>query len=95
MLHIYFSTYLCLHTFGYVHGVQAAQQVSDIKAVSLLLSEPVVTSEVEPQVRPDHIRHHHPVQEPVGAQARVVMLDPEGTEEARLISLTLYKTNSG
>lgn len=70
-----------LHTFGHFHGVHAAQQVSDIKAVSLHFTEPVVTSKVEPQVRSDHIRHHHPVQEPAGVQAGVVMLNPEATEK--------------
>ena len=72
---------LCIHTFGNVHGVHATQQISDKEAVSLHLTEPVVTGKVEPQVRPDHVRHHHPVQEPVGAQACVVMFNPEATVE--------------
>lgn len=73
--------YVCIHTFGNVHGVHTTQQVSDKKAVSLHFTEPVVTSKVEPQVRPDHIRHHHSIQEPVGTQAGVVVLNPEATEE--------------
>lgn len=75
------GSYLGIHTFRNFHGVHATQQVSDIKAVSLHLTQPVVTSKVEPQVRSDHIRHHHSVQEPAGVHAGVVMLNSEATEE--------------
>lgn len=71
----------CLHTFWHFHGVHATQQVSDKQAVSLHLTQPVGTSKVEPEVRSDHICHHHSVQEPAGVQTRVVMLDPAATEE--------------
>ncbi len=81
MLHIYL--YLCICTFGHVHGVHATQQVSDIKAVSLHFTEPVVTGKVEPQVRPDHIRHHHSVQEPAWVHACIVMLNSEATGEKK------------
>lgn len=72
--------YLCIHTFGYVHGVYAAQQVSDVKAISLYLTEPVITSKIEPQMRSNHIRYHDSVQEPAGIKASVVMLNPGETE---------------
>lgn len=75
-------SYLC--TFGHVHGVHTTQQVSDIEVVSLHLTEPVITRKVEPQVRPDHICHHHSVQEPAGVQAGVVMLNPEATDKYHL-----------
>lgn len=67
-----------LATFGDVHGVQAAQQVSDVQVVPLLPAHPVVAGEVEAQVRPVHVGHHHPVQEPAGVHPRVVVLDPAG-----------------
>ena len=73
---LYIHWIVCIRTFGHVHGVHAAQQVSDVKAVSLCLAQPVVTSKVKPQVGPDHICHHHSVQEPAGAQPRVVVLNP-------------------
>lgn len=76
----YLYSYLCIHTFWKVHGVHTTQQVSATKAVSLHLTQPVVTSKVEPQVRPDHIRHHYSFQEPAGVQASVVMLNPEATQ---------------
>lgn len=79
--HLGYNPNTTVHTFGHVHGVQAAQQVSDIKAISLNLTEPVVTSKVKPQVRPNNICHHHPVQEPAGVQASIVMLNPGATEE--------------
>lgn len=68
--------YLCIHTFGYVHGVHATQQVSDIKAISLHLTQPVITSKIESQMRSNHIRYHDSVQEPAGIKASVVMLNP-------------------
>lgn len=69
------------HTFWYVSRVHAAQQVSDKEAISLHFAQPAVTSKVEPEVRPDHVRHRHSVQEPAGVQTRVVMLDPEPKKE--------------
>lgn len=71
----------CLHTFWYFRRVHAAQHVSDKKAISLHLTQPAVTSKVEPEVRPDHVCHRHSVQEPAGVQTRVVVLDPEAKEE--------------
>lgn len=68
-------------TFRYFRRVHAAQQVSDKESVSLHLTQPAVTSKVEPEVRPDHVRHRHSVQEPAGVQTRVVMLDPEPQKE--------------
>lgn len=73
--------YRCILTFRHFHGVHATQQVSDIKAIPLHLTQPVVTSKVEPQVRSDHIRHHHSVQEPAGVNTSVVMLNSEATEK--------------
>ena len=63
-------------TFGHLHGVAAAQQVSDVKAVALLLTEPVVAGEVVPEVGSNHVCDHHSVQVPAGTQTGVVMLDP-------------------
>ena len=63
-------------TFRDVHGIQAAQQVSDVQVVAFLPAQPVVAGEGEAQVRPVHVRHHHPVQKPAGVHPRVVMLDP-------------------
>ena len=80
-IHIRMGSYLCIHTFGHVHGVHATQKVSDTKTISLHFTEPVVASKVEPQVRPKHIRHHHSVQEPARVQAGVVMLNPGATEK--------------
>lgn len=71
----------CSRTFWYFRRVHAAQQVSDKEAVSLHLTQPAVTSKVEPEVGPDHVRHRHSVQEPAGVQTRVVMLDPEPKKE--------------
>ena len=66
-------------TFGHVHGVGGAQQVPDVQVVSLLFTEPVVAGEVEAEMRSDHIRHHHSVQEPAGVHASVVVLNPAAT----------------
>lgn len=63
-------------TFGYVHLVEATQQVPDKKVVAFLAAQPVVAGKVEAQVRPAHVGHHHPVQKPTGIHARVVVLDP-------------------
>lgn len=70
-----------LATFGDVHGVQAAQQVSDVQVVPLLPAHPVVAGEREAQVRPVHVGHHHPVQEPAGVHPRVIVLDPAGGDK--------------
>lgn len=67
---------MTLYTFGHVHGVHGGQQVSNIKAVSFHFTEPVITSKVKPQVRPDHICDDHSVQEPAGIHASVVVLNP-------------------
>lgn len=48
-------------TFGDIHGIQAAQQVSDVQVVPFLPTQPVVAGEEEAQVGPDHVGHHHPV----------------------------------
>ncbi len=64
-------------TFWDIHGVQAAQQVPDKQVVSLLPTQPVVAGEIEAQMGPVHVGHHHPVQEPAGVHPCVVVLDPE------------------
>lgn len=84
-----------LATFWDVHGVQAAQQVSDVQVVPLLPTHPVVAGEIEAQVRPVHVGHHHPVQEPAGIHPRVVVLDPAGTTEAEISVSSLNKQLQG
>ena len=63
-------------TFWDVHGVEAAQQVPDKQVVGLLAAQPVVAGEIEAQMGPVHVGHHHPVQEPAGVHPCVVVLDP-------------------
>lgn len=63
-------------TFWHVHGIQAAQQVSDVQVVAFLPAQPVVAGEAEAQVGTAHVGDHHPVQEPAGVHPRVVVLDP-------------------
>lgn len=75
-----------MRTFRHFHGVHAAQQVSGIKPISLHLTQPVVASKVEPQVRSDHIRYHHSVQEPAGVYAGVVMFNSEATKKVADLS---------
>lgn len=70
-----------IHTFGYIRGVRSAQQVSDVKPISVLLTEPLVTGKVEPKVGPDDICRHHSVQEPAGIHTCIVMLNSVLTEE--------------
>jgi hypothetical protein len=65
-------------TFGQVHGVEAAQQIPDKQVVPFHFTEPVITGEVEPQVRSCNISHHHSVQEPAGIQTCVIMFYPTG-----------------
>lgn len=77
-MYFFLFFFLSLATFGDVHGVQAAQQVSDVQVVPLLPAHPVVAGEIEAQVGPVHVGHHHPVQEPAGVHPRVVVLDPAG-----------------
>lgn len=65
-------------TFGHIHGIQAANEVSDIQSIPILLAQPVVAGEVEAEVRSVHVGHNHTVQEPARIQSRVVMLNPRG-----------------
>lgn len=84
MFYFFLSCFFAFATFGDVHGVQAAQQVSDVQVVPLLPAHPVVAGEIEAQVRAVHVGDHHPVQEPAGVHARVVVLDPAGATEAEI-----------
>lgn len=72
---------VCAPTFRNIHWIHAAQHVSDIKALSLHFTQPVVTSKVESEVRSDHICHHHSVQEPAGVHTRVIVLNSRATKQ--------------
>lgn len=76
-------SYVCAPTFRNIHWIHAAQHVSDIKALSLHFTQPVVTSKVESEVRSDHICHHHSVQEPAGVHPRVIVLNSRATKQQR------------
>lgn len=81
---VFVCIYVKIYTFGHVHGVHGAQQVPGIKAVSLRLTQPVVTCKVVPQVRPDYICYHHSVQKPAGAHSSVVMFNPRTTGQVSI-----------
>lgn len=65
-------------TFGHIHGIQAANEVSDIQSIPILLAQPVVAGEVKAKVGSVHVSHDHTVQEPSCVQSSVVMLNPRG-----------------
>lgn len=71
-----FFFFLKTLTFGHVHGVQAANEVSDVQSIPILLAQPVVAGEVKAEVRSVHVGHDHTVEEPSRVQSGVVMLNP-------------------
>lgn len=79
---LFFLLVLKWPTFWDIHGVQAAQQVSDKQVVSLLPAQPVAAGEIVAQMWPVHVGHHHPVQEPAGAHPCVVVLDPGENQQS-------------
>lgn len=72
---VFFKKHL---TFGDIHGIQAANEVSDIEPIPILLAQPVVAGEVKAEVRSVHVGHDDAVQEPPRVQPGVVMLNPGG-----------------
>lgn len=65
-------------TFGHIHGIQAADEVSDVQSIPILLAQPVVAGEVKPEVRSVHVGHDHAVKEPARVQSGVIVLNPRG-----------------
>lgn len=72
-------------TFGHIHGIQAADEVSDVESVPVLLAQPVVAGEVKPEVRSVHVGHDHTVKEPACVQSGVIVLNPRGRTTPDLI----------